>query len=65
METITIKRDRTGIDFYRGKAWFYGLARSQIKLHGRDYWLNHLRDKNWFDGAVEQQFLDYCQSIGE
>lgn len=58
IKMVTIKKRKTGLDFYQNGRWFYDLTLDQIKLHGVDFWLNHLSSKNWFTDDVRCQFLE-------
>lgn len=57
MVTI-IKKRKDGLDFYQNGRLFYDLSFNQIKLHGVDFWLNHLSLKNWFTDDVKRKFLE-------
>jgi len=57
MVTI-IKKRKDGLDFYQNGRWFYDVPLAQIKLHGLDFWLNHLSLKNWFTDDVKRKFLE-------
>ncbi len=58
MGGVRLKKTRGGLDFYQNGRLFYDLSFNQIKLHGVDFWLNHLSAKTWFTETVKRQFLE-------
>lgn len=54
---IEIKRTRNSVNFYKDGQFFYDLTLGQIRLHGVNFWLNHLSLKNWFTHDVKVNFL--------
>jgi hypothetical protein len=57
MSNVIIKKRKHSLDFFQNGRWIYDVSSSQIKLHGVEFWLNHLSDKNWFCDSVKAQFL--------
>lgn len=57
MSSVIIKKRKHSLDFFENGRWIYDLGLGQIKLHGIDFWLNHLSDKNWFSDDVKSKFL--------
>ena len=57
MSKIIVRKSKNSIDFFDSGNLFYDLTLTQIKLHGVDYWLNHLSAKTWFNDEVKNQFL--------
>ena len=58
MSNVIIKKRKTGLVFFENGRLFYDLTMAQIRLHGIDFWLNHLSDKSWFTENVKSQFLE-------
>lgn len=58
MSNVIIKKRKHSLDFFQNGRWIYDVSLTQIKLHGVDFWLNHLSDKSWFTPDVKRQFLD-------